>query len=160
MNGIDLRGVVGKQDEADVVVGLAGKLKLGESVLAGVAAVLAPHREFDGVRAGVRSVTRVLQCLTEKVVIGRQISVAASNLVVFDFSCSQNGRHEQTGQGEGRNFLLANHDCSLKKELNFPEMTASNNGYFLLTALRRANSFACHKRVMTSVDVAIERSVV
>lgn len=33
MNGIVLHGVVGKQDEADVVVGFAGRqLKLGESV--------------------------------------------------------------------------------------------------------------------------------
>lgn len=130
MNGIVLHGVVGEQDEADVVVGFAGRqLKLGESVHT-IFAVLAPHREFDGVLAGVRSVTRVLQCLTEKLVTGRQISVAASNFVVLDFSCSQNGRHEQTGQGEGRNFLLANHDCSLKKEVNFPENTASNNGCF------------------------------
>ena len=130
MNGIVLHGVVGEQDEADVVVGFAGRqLKLGESVLVGVV-VLAPHGEFDGVLAGVRSVTRVLQCLTEKIVIGCQVSVAALNAVavVGDVSVSQNGRHEQTGQGEGRNFLLANHDCSLKKEVNFPENTASNNG--------------------------------
>ncbi|MDY5223625.1 MAG: hypothetical protein SPH59_00440 [Sutterella wadsworthensis] len=117
MNGIVLHGVVGEQDEADVVVGFAGRqLKLGESVHT-IFAVLAPHREFDGVLAGVRSVTRVLQCLTEKIVIGCQVSVAALNAVavVGDVSVSQNGRHEQTGQGEGRNFLLANHDCSLKK---------------------------------------------
>lgn len=77
MNGIVLHGVVGEQDEADVVVGFAGRqLKLGESVIVGVV-VLAPHGEFDGVLAGVRSATRVLQCLTEKGVIGRQISVAA-----------------------------------------------------------------------------------
>ena len=126
MNAVVLPGVVGKQDVVDVVVGLAGQIELGESVLAG--AVLAMHGEFDGVLAGVRSVTRVLQCFTEKVVIGSQISVAASNFVVIDYSCSQNGRHEQTGQGEGRNFLPANHDCSLKKEVNFPENTASNNG--------------------------------
>lgn len=130
MNGVVLPGVVGEQDVVDVVVGFAGRqLKLGESVIAGVV-VLAIHGEFDGVLAGVRSVKRVLQCFTEKVVIGCQISVAASNFVVIDFSCSQNGRHEQTGQGEGRNFLLANHDCSLKKEVNFPENTASNNGCF------------------------------
>ena len=117
MNGVVLPGVVGEQYVVDVVVGLvvglAGQLELGESVVAGLA-VRAPHRELDGVLAGVRSVTRVLQCLTEKHVTGRQISVVASNFVVLDFSCSQNGRHEQTGQGEGRNFLLANHDCSLK----------------------------------------------
>ena len=118
MNGVVLPGVVGEQDVVDVVVGLAGQLELGESVLAGVV-VLAIHGEFDGVLAGVRSVKRVLQCFTEKVVIGCQISVAASNFVVIDFSCSQNGRHEQTGQGEGRNFLLANHDCSLKKRSEF-----------------------------------------
>ena len=121
MNGIVLHGVVGEQDEADVVVGFAGRqLKLGESVLVGVV-VLAPHGEFDGVLAGVRSVTRVLQCLTEKIVIGCQVSVAALNAVavVGDVSVSQNGRHEQTGQGEGRNFLLANHDCSLKKRSEF-----------------------------------------
>ena len=118
MNGVVLPGVVGEQDVVDVVVGLAGQLELGESVLAGVA-VRAPHGEFDAVLAGVRSVTRVLQCLTEKLVTGRQISVAASNFVVIDFSCSQNGRHEQTGQGEGRNFLLANHDCSFKKRSEF-----------------------------------------
>ena len=109
MNGIVLHGVVGEQDEADVVVGFAGRqLKLGESVHT-IFAVLAPHREFDGVLAGVRSVTRVLQCLTEKIVIGCQVSVAALNAVavVGDVSVSQNGRHEQTGQGEGRNFLLA-----------------------------------------------------
>ena len=119
MNGVVLPGVVGEQDVVDVVVGFAGRqLKLGESVIAGVV-VLAIHGEFDGVLAGVRSVKRVLQCFTEKVVIGCQISVAASNFVVIDFSCSQNGRHEQTGQGEGRNFLLANHDCSLKKRSEF-----------------------------------------
>jgi len=119
MNGIVLHGVVGEQDEADVVVGVAGQLKLGASVLT-LFAVLAPHREFDGVLAGVRSVTRVLQCLTEKIVIGCQVSVAALNAVVVgDVSVSQNGRHEQTGQGEGRNFLLANHDCSLKKRSEF-----------------------------------------
>lgn len=118
MNGVVLPGVVGEQDVVDVVVGLAGQLELGESVLAGVV-VLAIHGEFDGVLAGVRSVKRVLQCFTEKVVIGCQLSVAASNFVVIDFSCSQNGRHEQTGQGEGRNFLLANHDCSLKKRSEF-----------------------------------------
>ena len=121
MNGIVLHGVVGEQDEADVVVGFAGRqLKLGESVHT-IFAVLAPHREFDGVLAGVRSVTRVLQCLTEKIVIGCQVSVAALNAVavVGDVSVSQNGRHEQTGQGEGRNFLLANHDCSLKKRSEF-----------------------------------------
>ena len=119
MNGVVLPGVVGEQDVVDVVVGFAGRqLKLGESVIAGVV-VLAIHGEFDGVLAGVRSVKRVLQCFTEKVVIGCQISVAASNFVVLDFSCSQNGRHEQTGQGEGRNFLLANHDCSLKKRSEF-----------------------------------------
>lgn len=129
MKGVVLPGVVGEQDVVDVVVGLARQLELGESVIAGVV-VLAIHGEFDGVLAGVRSVKRVLQCFTEKVVIGCQISVAASNFVVIDFSCSQNGRHEQTGQGEGRNFLLANHDCSLKKEVNFPENTASNNGCF------------------------------
>lgn len=33
MNGIVLHGVVGEQDEADVVVGVAGQLKLGASVL-------------------------------------------------------------------------------------------------------------------------------
>ena len=122
MNGIVLHGVVGEQDEADVVVGFAGRqLKLGESVLVGVV-VLAPHGEFDGVLAGVRSVTRVLQCLTEKIVIGCQVSVAALNAVavVGDVSVSQNGRHEQTGQGEGRNFLLANHDCSLRKLFKSP----------------------------------------
>ncbi len=118
MKGVVLPGVVGEQDVVDVVVGLARQLELGESVVEGVA-VRAPHREFNGVLAGVRSVKRVLQCLTEKAGIGRQISVAASNLVVLDFSCSQNGRHEQTGQGEGRNFLLANHDCSLKKRSEF-----------------------------------------
>ena len=118
MNGVVLPGVVGELDVVDVVVGLAGQLELGESVLAGVV-VLAIHGEFDGVLAGVRSIKRVLQCFTEKVVIGCQISVAASNFVVIDFSCSQNGRHEQTGQGEGRNFLLANHDCSLKKRSEF-----------------------------------------
>jgi len=101
---------------SDVVVGLAGQLELGEPVLVGVV-VLAPHGELDGVLAGVRSVTRVLQCLTEKIVIGCQVSVAALNAVVVgDVSVSQNGRHEQTGQGEGRNFLLANHDCSFKKK--------------------------------------------
>jgi len=130
MNGVVLPGVVGEQDVVDVVVGLVGQLELGESVLIGVV-VRAPHGEFDGVLAGVRSVTRVLQCLTEKIVIGCQVSVAALNAVVVgDVSVSQNGRHEQTGQGEGRNFLLANHDCSLKKEVNFPENTASNNGCF------------------------------
>ena len=97
MNAVVLPGVVGEQDVVDVVVGLAGQLELGESVLAGVV-VLAIHGEFDGVLAGVRSVKRVLQCFTEKVVIGCQISVAASNFVVIDFSCSQNGRHEQTGR--------------------------------------------------------------
>ena len=61
MNGIVLHGVVGEQDEADVAVGFAGRqLKLGVSVLI-IFDVLAPHREFDGVLAGVRSVTRVLQ---------------------------------------------------------------------------------------------------
>lgn len=75
MNGVFLPGVVGEQYVVDVVVGLAGQLELGESVVAGVG--LAMHGEFDGVLAGVRSVTRVLQCLTEKLVIGRQISVAA-----------------------------------------------------------------------------------
>ena len=120
MNGIVLHGVVGEQDEADVVVGVAGQLKLGASVLT-LFAVLAPHREFDGVLAGVRSVTRVLQCLTEKIVIGCQVSVAALNAVVVgDVSVSQNGRHEQTGQGEGRNFLLANHDCSLGSSSKVP----------------------------------------
>ena len=69
--------------------------------------MLAPHGELDGVLAGVRSVTRILQCLTEKIVIGCLVSVAALNAVVVgDVSVSQNGRHEQTGQGEGRNFLL------------------------------------------------------
>lgn len=117
MKGVVLPGVVGEQDVVDVVVGLARQLELGESVVVGVA-VRALHREFDGVLAGVRSATRVVQCLTEKGVIGRQISVAALNAVavVGDVSVSQNGRHEQTGQGEGRNFLLANHDCSLKKK--------------------------------------------
>ena len=65
MNGVVLPGVVGEQDVVDVVVGLAGQLELGESVLAGVV-VLAIHGEFDGVLAGVRSVKRVLQCFTEK----------------------------------------------------------------------------------------------
>ena len=60
MNGVVLPGVVGEQDVVDVVVGLAGQLELGESVLAGVV-VLAIHGEFDGVLAGVRSVKRVLQ---------------------------------------------------------------------------------------------------
>lgn len=70
MNGVVLPGVVGEQDVVDVVVGFAGRqLKLGESVIAGVV-VLAIHGEFDGVLAGVRSVKRVLQCFTEKVVIG------------------------------------------------------------------------------------------
>ena len=129
MNRVVLPGVVGEQDVVDVVVGLVGQLELGESVLIGVV-VRAPHGEFDGVLAGVRSVTRVLQCLTEKLVTGRQISIAALNVVFVNRSVCQNGRHEQTGQGEGRNFLLANHDCSLKKEVNFPENTASNNGCF------------------------------
>ena len=71
MNGVVLPGVVGEQDVVDVVVGLAGQLELGESVLIGVV-VLAPHGEFDGVLAGVRSATRVIQCLTAKGVIGRQ----------------------------------------------------------------------------------------
>lgn len=73
MKGVVLPGVVGEQDVVDVGVGFAGRqLKLGESVIAG-AVGLAIHGEFDGVLAGVRSVTRVLQCLTEKLVIGRQI---------------------------------------------------------------------------------------
>lgn len=80
MNGVVLPGVVGEQDVVDVVVGLVGQLELGESVLIGVV-VRAPHGEFDGVLAGVRSVTRVLQCLTEKLVTGRQISIAALNVV-------------------------------------------------------------------------------
>ena len=117
MKGVVLPGVVGEQDVVDVVVGLARQLELGESVIAGVV-VLAIHGEFDGVLAGVRSVKRVLQCLPEKLVTGRQISVVASNFVVLDFSCSQNGRHEQTGQGEGRNFRkLFKNPCS-QAELN------------------------------------------
>ena len=121
MNGIVLHGVVGEQDEADVVVGVAGQLKLGASVLT-LFAVLAPHREFDGVLAGVRSVTRVLQCLTEKIVIGCQVSVAALNAVVVgDVSVSQNGRHEQTGQGEGRNFLLAKEALQKYPEQSFAQ---------------------------------------
>lgn len=83
MNGIVLHGVVGKQDEADVVVGFAGRqLKLGESVHT-IFAVLAPHREFDGVLAGVRSVTRVLQCLTEK--LGHRPSDIRRR---FEFRCT------------------------------------------------------------------------
>ena len=78
MNGVVLPGVVGEQDVVDVVVGFAGRqLKLGESVIAGV--VLAIHGEFDGVLAGVRSVKRVIQCFTEKVVIGCQILTRSLN---------------------------------------------------------------------------------
>lgn len=55
MKGVVLPGVVGEQDVVDVVVGLARQLELGESVVEGVA-VRAPHREFNGVLAGVRSV--------------------------------------------------------------------------------------------------------
>lgn len=80
MKGVVLPGVVGEQDVVDVGVGLARQLELGESVVVGVA-VRAPHREFDGILAGVRSATRVVQCHTEKIVIGCQVSVAALNAV-------------------------------------------------------------------------------
>ena len=107
MNGVALPGVVAEQDVVDVVVGLTGRqLKLGESVLAAVVVVLAIHGEFDGVLAGVRSATRVLQCLTEKAVIGRQISVVASNLVVHGFSFSQNGVTNKLAKARAVTFFL------------------------------------------------------
>ena len=50
MNGVVLPGVVGEQDVVDVVVGLAGQLELGESVVAGLAVRAPPHGETYGQR--------------------------------------------------------------------------------------------------------------